>query len=117
MGEIDPVIYQIKPTYDINSVKDKMEKYPNSFHPEIVYDAIDINELTKIPGKMAVYRLGGDRILVTYTYLSPYPIVKGFAINLFEYEEKIDYTVEEETFVYPEYPGKAGNFGGILYGS
>ncbi len=117
MGEIDPVIYQIKPTYDISSVKEKMEKYPKSFRPEIVYEAIDIDDLTRIPGKMAVYRLGDSRILVTYTYLSPYPVVRGFAINLFEYEEDIDYIVEEETFVYPESPGDAGDFGKIVYGS
>lgn len=117
MGEIDPVIYEIKPTYDISSVKEKMEEYPKSFRPEIVYKAIDIDDLTKVPGKMAVYRLGNNRILVTYTYLSPYPIIKGFAINLFNNDEKIDYIVEEETFIYPESPGDAGDFGDIVYGT
>lgn len=113
-GELDPVTSEIKPTYDIDKVKEKMEEDSGSFRPDLVYNVTDIDELTKVLGKMGVYRLRNDRILIIYTYVSPYPIVKSFAIDLFPNNPNVDPIISEKTFIYPESPSSAANFNSII---
>jgi len=110
LGERDPVMFEIKPSYDIGSIKEKMKEESKTFRPYIVFKSINIDELTKVPGKMAVYRLIDNRILITYNYISPCPIMKGFAIRLYEDGEDITYSVNQKTYVYPDFPTHVSNF-------
>ena len=110
LGEIDPVRYEIKPSYDIDSVKKQMKENANIYKPDIVFNVIDIDDLTTIPGKLGVYRMMNNRILVTYTYLSSYPIMKAFAIILTEDDPGQSYLAYEETFVYPDSPSSTSEF-------
>ncbi|MFW6305036.1 MAG: hypothetical protein ACOC1V_04600 [Candidatus Saliniplasma sp.] len=100
---MDPVVDKIGPTYDTEYVVEQMEESPRRWLPEEVERYVDIEDLTKIPGRLAVYRFRGDRYLITYTYLAPYPIIQtyGFTIReTVEGEEQLVLT-NEQTILYP----------------
>lgn len=105
-GVRDPVAFSIGPTYDVESVKEKMEENPNRWLPDEVDDDIDLDRLTRIPGRLTVYLLNEPkRYVVAYTYLAPYPVTKiyGFDLVVEGMERSLDF-VGEETFLYPERP-------------
>ncbi len=106
-GSRDPVRWQIKPTYDTDHALEVMDERSNVFKPDLLNKVIDLEELTDIPGKIAVYRFiaPGDigKILLTYTYASPVPTVKAVGIQWVESTGKI-FLRNVETFVFPMSP-------------
>lgn len=105
----DPVQESIGPSYDIERVKSQMKEAPKMWGYEQVNEAIDFDELTKLPGSLAVYRIRLQRLVVTYTYLSPYPIIKtfGFMIKLVE-SEPVFMLMSKDTLIFPQNPNSAG---------
>lgn len=110
-GVRDPVRYSIGPMYDIEKVKEKMEENSNRWLPDQVEDHIDLDELTRVPGRLGVYWLSGDRdrpkrYVITYTYLAPYPVTKIIGFKIIEFEgTQLHLEFEgERTFIYPENP-------------
>lgn len=106
-GSIDPVQWQIEPTYDTDKALDRINKQSSTFRPDLLNKVVDLEELTKLPGKIAVYRFAspGDlgKILLTYTYVSPIPIVKAVGIQWVEGSEQL-FVKNVKTFVFPMSP-------------
>lgn len=98
----DPVIRSLGPSYDTDKILEQMREEPDRWMPDKVSDHVDLNSLTNIPGRLAVYVLREGRYIITYTYISPYPIIKGYG---FTYEGDQMELVSERTFIYPSYPG------------
>ncbi len=105
-GSLDPVRTQIGPTYDIEKVKEKMRVDKDLWLPEEIEKKIDLDKLTRIPGRLALYRLEERRYVITYTYLGPYPIIKSFGFYQTTDDELI--LLKEKILFYPLYPNDAG---------
>jgi len=105
----DPVLFSLGPSYNIDKVESKMKEKPDIWHYEQIEEAIDLDDLTRYPGSLAVYRLLRQRVIVTYTYLSPYPIIKtyGFVVKQVDGEE-LFILMKKDTIIFPENPSKAG---------
>lgn len=103
----DPVTSSLGPTYDIEKAKEKMDDNPNRWLPEELKDELNLDRLTRIPGRLAVYRLNEpERYVVAYTYLAPYPVVKIHAFWITQ-EKGMKPDLDpagERTFIYPERP-------------
>ncbi|MFO7791858.1 MAG: hypothetical protein R6W73_02610 [Candidatus Saliniplasma sp.] len=84
---LDPVSQELGPTYDVDGALEEMEENPRVWLPDEVNRHLDMDDLTKIPGRLAIYRFTGDRYLITYTYLAPYPIIETYGFNTREIEE------------------------------
>lgn len=116
----DPVKNSLGPSRDTDKIISKMEENPDIWFPEEVKDQIDLEKLTMIPGHLAVYRLINSRYIITYTYASPYPIIKAYGFLIFEEEKnsmdnesEIQETIllmKERTIMYPEDPNLANDF-------
>ncbi len=111
---VDPVIHSLGPSYDTHEIIEEMEANPQRWQTEGIKERVDFDELTSVPGRLAVYRLR-NRIILTYTYLAPFPIVRSFG---FQYQEvegpdgetELQFLVErEETYLFPFNPGSAGD--------
>lgn len=110
-GIRDPVKYSIGPTYDTEKVKKEMEEESSRWVPDQVEEHVNLDELTKTPGRLGLYWLNGDkknpkRYVISYTYLTPYPVVKLYGFKIIEGEGTNLYLeyVGEETFIYPQRP-------------
>ncbi len=107
----DPVIDQLGPSYDTDSIINEMEARSHFWLPELVKEVVDLDELTSIPGRLAIYRLTGERYIITYTYLSPMPItqVYGFVFYRGETGELMIMEEAEETHIFPTHPNQSGD--------
>lgn len=110
-GIRDPVKYSIGPTYDIDMVKERMEERSYRWLLDQLDDHVDIDELSKVPGRLALYWLTDDkkhpkRYVVSYTYAAPYPISELYGFKMIEGEGTDLYLeyVGHETYLYPERP-------------
>ncbi|MFW5904257.1 MAG: hypothetical protein ACOCTK_02195 [Candidatus Saliniplasma sp.] len=106
----DPVGQSIGPSYDVDGITAQMKEDQNIWRYEQLDEAIDFSDLTRVPGSLAVYRLIDNRIIVTYTYLAPYPLVKtfGFVIKDIQGEETF-ILINKDTIIFPQSPHKAGD--------
>lgn len=110
-GVRDPVRYSLGPGYDVEKIRMKMEEDSYRWLPDELDDHVDLDELTRVPGRLGVYWLTADRehpkrYVVAYTYLAPFPVVKIFGLKIIQGEGTelaLEY-VGERTFVYPERP-------------
>lgn len=119
-ANIDPVQRSLGPSYDTDKIIKKMEESPDVWFPEDVKEQVDLDELTMMPGHLAVYRLKNYRYILTYTYAAPYPVVKayGFLIHDEEVEtsgntsttQETLLLMKEQTIIYPEDPNLANDF-------
>ncbi|MFO7791856.1 MAG: hypothetical protein R6W73_02600 [Candidatus Saliniplasma sp.] len=102
-GTIESVHHKIGPTYDVDGALEEMEENPRMWLPEEVNQYIDMEDLTKIPGRLAVYRLVNNRYLITYTYLAPYPIAETYGFIIAETEEGNStlLPLKHSTLIYP----------------
>lgn len=120
-SNVDPVQYSLGPSYDTDEIINKMEKEPGIYLPEEVKEKVDLDRLTSMPGRLAVYRLTNYRYVLTYTYTAPYPVIKAYGFLI--YEEKVDspsgndsavqerlLLMKEQTIIYPEDPNLANDF-------
>ncbi|MGM0510134.1 MAG: hypothetical protein ACQESD_03290 [Thermoplasmatota archaeon] len=104
----DPVIYSLGPSYDVQEIESKMKDKPNRWHYEQIDEAVDIDNLTRYPGSLAVYRLLRDRVIVTYTYLSPCPMIRTFGFVIKEVDgEELFLLIDQDTIIFPGNPTKA----------
>jgi len=103
----DPVMHYIGPTFDIDSVYKKLEEKPNIYRPNLINKVVNLNELTTYPGRLAVYRLLDNRIIITYSYLGVYPVIKAYGFQFIE--EKGIVVQRETTVVYPLSPADVSN--------
>lgn len=116
----DPVKNSLGPSRDTDKIISRMEEEPNRWFPKEVKDQIDLEKLTMIPGHLAVYRLINSRYIITYTYASPYPIIKAYGFLIFEEEKNSTdnqseiqealLLMKERTIMYPEDPNLAKDF-------
>jgi hypothetical protein len=104
----DPVVFSIGPSYNINKIREEMRERPEI--PQKIDQIVDIDELTRFPGRLAVYRLQGNRIIITYSYLAPFPVIKayGFLMDDTNGGWRILYH-NEQTFVFPMVPAGTGS--------
>ncbi len=105
-GSLDPVKSQLGPSYDIEHIKKSMEEKPGFWMPEEVEEQIDLDKLTRVPGRLALYRLKDRRYVVVYTYMAPYPIIKSYG-----FYQTTDYELvllSEKTTIFPLSPNRAG---------
>ncbi len=104
----DPVDKALVSTFDTRSVIEKMKKNPDYWHTDQILEQVDLNKISQIPGRLAVYRIDHEemnQVIITHTYFSPIPITKSFGFVITS-EGKAD-LVEEKTLVYPINPGAA----------
>lgn len=97
--------YRIEETESRYEIYERPPLWRNWFIEE-VREEVDLDRLTRLPGRLAVYflekRSPRERFLVvTYNYLSPLPITRTFAFSVFENEA---FFVEEDIIIYPEDP-------------
>lgn len=105
----DPVTNSIGPSYDVDEVISEMKDMPERWDYEQIDDGVDFDELTKYPGALAVYRMERGRIVVTYTYVSPFPMVRTFGFQIKEVAgEDIFILMREDTIIFPQSPHGAG---------
>lgn len=79
---MDPVVYEIKPTEDLKEMRNKMNDSESIWHPEKILSQVDLERLDKFPGKFSAYRLRDNRIVITFQYISPVPIIKAYGFSL-----------------------------------
>ncbi len=107
----NPVVESLGPSYDSEKIIDKMRSNPSVWLPIILDEVVNIDKVTKYPGRLAVYRLIQDRYVITYTYLAPFPITKSYGIELIDTGDE-DYKIlsrGEQTVVFPLNPGDASS--------
>lgn len=110
----DPVIESLGPSYDTGSIINEMRSKPDIWLPHKFDEMVDLNDLTDIPGRLAVYRLYGSRYVLTYTYLAPYPIMRAFGFQVIEGDgELLILSQIEKTIVFPNDPGTASRVANI----
>ncbi len=111
---IDPVIHSLGPSYDSEYIIEQMKENPGRWHFEEIDEKVNFDELTSVPGRLAVYTLRDRRIIVTYTYLAPFPIVRAFGFRHREIEgpegepELLFLVEREKTYLFPLNPGNVG---------
>lgn len=102
--------YRIEETEDKLEVYEKLPTY-ESWFIEDVREAIDLERLTRFPGRLSVYYLDkadiGNLLLITYSYLSPLPITRTFTFLIYEGEASLD---QENTIIYPLNPANIDPF-------
>lgn len=102
---VDPVVDKLGPTYDVESVFQRMEESPNRWLPDEVERHVDLEDLTKLPGRITIYRFREDRYLITYTYLAPYPIMQTYGFIIREVPEGEQLVLNNQrTYLYPNIP-------------
>lgn len=106
----DPTVDKIGPYFSTGNVIEEMKERPDYWMYEAMDEVIDFDRLTRIPGILTVYRLDGGRQVVTYTYLSPVPMVRafGFAFGLRGDGSRELIHSAEETYIFPMYPDITG---------
>jgi len=109
-----PLERQIGPTTDIDSVLREMEESTDRepWYLEDIKEEIDFDDLTRFPGRLAVYYLrkrdtGMEHIVITYNYFSPLPITRVYGFNIFHDSAHL---AEEDTIVYPLNPSGVDPF-------
>ncbi len=92
---------------------DVYEKPPahRTWFIEDVREAVDLESLTRFPGRLTVYHLdkrrAGQFLVITYNYFSPIPITRAFVFLVLEDEASL---YEEKTIVYPSNPSNIDPF-------
>ncbi len=110
--KVDPVVFEIEPTYNIDKVYREIENNPSKFRPELIKKVVSLDELTRYPGRLAVYRLRDNRVIITYSYLGVYPVIKGYG---FQFMENGDIVIQRETtVVYPLSPSEVSNLADLI---
>lgn len=105
---LDPVVYEIGPSYDLKKIKDQMYNKTNIWHPDSVFDQVNLEKLDKYPGRFTAYRLRDNRIIITYQYLSPVPILKSYGFSLVSINEtERPLLMREHSVIYPQNPDDA----------
>ncbi len=106
----DPVVNTLGPSYNTDEIINEMEERRDFWMFDVLDEVIDFDNLTKIPGRLAVYQLDRGRYAVTYTYLSPIPMMRayGFQFLLYEGGQRILAGSREETYIFPMYPDITG---------
>lgn len=107
---------QLGPSYDTDSIISEMEEAPSApshgtWFIEDVREEIDLESLTRFPGKLAVYHLDksdiGEVMVIIYSYFSPLSITKAFTFTVFEEEAAL---YHEKTIMYPLDPSDVDPF-------
>ena len=108
----DPVVFQIGPTYDIEKVYNKIEERPSIYRPDLINKVVSLEQLTSYPGRLAVYRLDNNRVIISYTYLNVYPVLKAYG---FQFTENGGIIAQgETTVVYPLSPAEVSSVADII---
>ena len=108
----DPVVFEISPTFDIDKVYRKIENNPSKFRPELIKKVVSLDELTRYPGRLAIYRLRDNRIIITYSYIGMYPVIKGYGFQFLENGKIV--IQRETTVVYPFNPSEVSNLADLI---
>lgn len=108
----DPVIFEIEPTFNIDKVYREIENNPSIYRPELINKVVNLEKLTTYPGRLAVYRLIDNRIIITYSYLGLYPVLKGYGFQFIEGQGIV--VQRETTVVYPLSPGEISNLADLV---
>jgi len=105
---------QLGPSYDTESIISEMETAPSyrSWYIEDIREEVDLERLTRLPGRLAVYYLDKREtreqfVIITYSYFSPLPITRTFVFRVFDDEA---FFYEENTIVYPGNPSNIDPF-------
>ncbi len=96
--------------FRIEESEDRLEVYERppshrNWFIEGVREDVDLESLTRIPGRLGVYHLNkrdaGEFLVITYSYLSPLPITRTFIFLVVNEEASL---YQERTIVYPSDP-------------
>lgn len=99
---LDTVSQKHGPTYDTEGALEEMEENDQVWLPDQVERYVDMEELTKFPGRLTLYRFRENRYLITYTYLAPYPITETYGFQIREVEGEVRLlSPEHNTLIYP----------------
>ncbi len=107
---MDPVIESLGPSYDTASIVEEMEEYSLRWMYEDIAGVVDFDDLTRLPGRLAVYRLRDTRYIITYTYLTPVPMMRAYGFRFVSIGDGTYQMIHsrEETYIYPMYPDITG---------
>jgi len=108
-AHFDYVVQKIGPNFDGETVIEQMEEDSRDWYLDDIGDQVDLGDIVSSPGRITVYRLRStqahpERIVITYSYLSPLPITRS--IEFIVLEDKA--FLEADNFiVYPMPPSTA----------
>ncbi|MEF8797910.1 MAG: hypothetical protein V5A79_00635 [Candidatus Bipolaricaulota bacterium] len=113
----NPVVVSLGPTYDvkgvINTIKEKKERWL----PKRVEEVVNLENLKRRKGRIAVYRTYDQRYVITFTYLLPYPVIKSYGFQYVETEGGRKLKIikkDQKTVFYPLNPGRVDKTGKLL---
>ncbi|MFO7991288.1 MAG: hypothetical protein R6U61_03220 [Thermoplasmata archaeon] len=110
----NPVLDSLGPSFNTDEIIKEMKYNPDAWHPDLFEEIVDLDQLTKYPGRMAVYILVEDRYIITYTFLAPVPIVKGYGFQINEVDgEDVMIAQNEGTYIFPMEPSPTGRLGDV----
>ena len=109
---VDPVVFEIGPTFDVQKVYDEIEEKPSIYRPDLINKVVSLDQLTSYPGRLAVYRLRSSRVIITYTYFGIYPVIKAYGFQFIEGRGIV--AQSETTIVYPMSPAEASSVADIV---
>ncbi len=100
---IDRVGEKIGPSSDIDGVIDSLDESSTDWYLDDIREQIDMYDLSRIPGRITFYQLREtmsehERIVITYSYLSPIPITRSMEFIVIE---RTAFLEEDTTIVYP----------------
>ncbi|MBS3788203.1 hypothetical protein KGY77_11080 [Candidatus Bipolaricaulota bacterium] len=103
----NPVVVSLGPTYDVSKVIEIMKSKKERWLPGKVKEVVDLESLTNFKGIIAVYRTYDQRYIITYTYLSPYPLIKSFGFKYVKTDDDQLKIIKKDkrTIFYPLSPG------------
>ncbi|MEF8874778.1 MAG: hypothetical protein V5A88_08965 [Candidatus Thermoplasmatota archaeon] len=109
-AHVDRVKEKIGPSSDTEGVIERMEDDGNiDWYLDDIREQIDLEELTRFPGRITVYKLrrgraNTEQIVINYAYLSPIPVTRS--IEFVVLQEKA-FLEADRTVVYPMPPSIA----------
>lgn len=111
-----PVDKQIGPNSDTDWVIEQMEEDPEYWYLEDIQEQLDLEKVTRLPGRLVVYRLEKrdtrwSHIVINYHYFSPLPVIRVFGFWIYE-DGEINFAELEvdKTVVYPLDPAGTDPF-------
>ncbi len=103
----NPVVISLGPTYDVDRVVETIKRKEDRWLPERIGQVVDLDRLTRYPGRIAAYRTYNRRYIITFTYMLPYPLAKSFGFQFVKTEggELKIIKKDRRTVFYPFNPG------------
>ncbi len=108
-GHFDLIDEKIGPSFDADEVLEKMDSGEEDWYLESIKGEVDLDQLTRYPGRMTVYKISGsfgrqERVVINYDFLSPLPFTRSLEFIIIEEEAFLE---ADNTVIYPMPPSMA----------